>query len=94
MELKYVVLTDGLREYPIIFPKTMVHQVVAEYLTCMLTVRHHADSKDVRAVGAGFINISSLFCYGQSVSLDVDSRGEVDTVAIRTNAYTTGIPSS
>jgi hypothetical protein len=69
---KYVVIDSGLL-YPIVFSDMLNHaELVRAFGGC--------------AVGAGFCYIDSnrYVCYGESTSLNVPSRGEVDSLILNT----------
>jgi hypothetical protein len=66
---KYIIVDNGSWDIPIVFGDIMPHNTLA---------------KGVRGtvVGAGFCYITDegkYFCYGRSESLNIDSRGEVDS---------------
>jgi hypothetical protein len=76
MGLKYVIVNDGALELPIVFSDILIHAEVA------LRYRN--------VVGAGFLTVgdNEVNCYGESLSLGVKSRGEVDTKIV--NRYLFG----
>lgn len=91
--MKYIVLQKEeaglIREYPIIFPESLTHSIVAEMLCKSIELR------GAKAVAAGSINSISLStmgnCWGHSVSLKLKSRKEKDGHLIQMNDYLHGI---
>ncbi len=71
--MKYVVLITDEGETPIIFPKQLFHDEVAN------TVENRG------VVSAGFVRLSdgNIECYGESLGLELSSRGESDTSLIQ-----------
>lgn len=95
--MKYIVVevtqVGIVRELPFIFPEAFVHKSMFEYVQQEYLSKYRADS--VRCVGAGFINSVGLApaggCHGESESLGVKSRGELDDKLISSLDYTHGI---
>lgn len=95
--MKYIVVevtqAGIVRELPFIFPEAFVHKSMFGYVQREYLFEHQADS--VRCVGAGFINSVGVApaggCYGESESLGVKSRGELDDKLIPSLDYTHGI---
>lgn len=81
MTMKYIVTTreDGIEEM-FVFPDTINHDCMAEML---YRIKNHNGNgwKRVprRPISAGFITVSGK-CYGRSETLNLDSRGNEDTV--------------
>ncbi len=71
--MKYVVLITEEGETPIIFPKELFHDEVANAV----------ENRGV--VSAGFVRLSDgkIKCYGESLGLELSSRGEGDTSLIQ-----------
>lgn len=70
-QMKYIVSTVSGYPEPYVFSETVAHQEMAQ--------RVGADTTDI--VGAGFCGLrENLFCcWGESVSLKVKSRGDIDS---------------
>jgi len=73
---KYIVYKDGIEEEIVIFGCTQNHVDVALKMNL----------RDGDVVGAGFVNIYKdangeivINCYGESTSLEIESRGNKDT---------------
>jgi hypothetical protein len=68
MRMKYIISKD---DTPVVFSDIQSHQEVASALSFLV-------------LGAGFchINNKEFVCYGDSVSLNVKSRGPVDSLII------------
>ena len=94
--MKYIVIEvitkDIVRELPFIFPEAIVHSQMYKYMQHQMTMEHDADS--VRCVAAGFLSIQAGFgveCHGESESLNIKSREQVDTDLITMLDYNHGI---
>ena len=72
-ETKYVVFKYFREEFIIIFPETLTHAELARGVTKM--------SKYMNPISGGFIEDGK--CVGESISLDMKSRGEADTLLIK-----------
>lgn len=73
MEFKYVMLSDGEREYPVIFPKFFVHAEVFRNLRCM--IESGPDGFFLTAVSAGSVSLfPEIVCYDKSETLGLASR--------------------
>lgn len=89
--MKYIVLQkeDGglMRGYPIIFPESLTHSIVA-WALCGSIELHGA-----KPIAAGSINSADLEprCYGLSNSLSLKSRRKIDDDLIAMNDYMHGI---
>lgn len=88
--MKYIVLEqiigDGLkREIPIIFPNALTHAIVAE---CMMKSEELVGAVPI---AAGFLDIDTENCYGESESLKLQSRGQQDRLLIDCHDYLNGI---
>jgi hypothetical protein len=75
--MKYIMFRctsyDGSKiEIPIIFPKMLVHRLVAGQLASMLRNQHNYE--EVKVVSAGETNIHCFSCSGKSESLEVEAR--------------------
>lgn len=96
-QMKYIVLQVLLGndeiEVPIIFPDIMVHADVSEYAQHLFRRKHNL--YNVNPVSAGFINTLNIgskdFCYGESETLKLKSRGERDSKLISLYDYHSGI---
>ncbi len=71
---KYIIKKIGTAEYPVIFHPGIMHSEMAT-------------SKEV--VAAGFLQIyeDKVSCFGKSVSLKVESRGQVDADLIQRTLF-------
>jgi len=91
MGFNYIVLqtkTDGLvREVPIIYPDTLVHEHVA--LALQLVMSLYGNKPTV--VSAGSIELSVGSCDGKSTSLGIKSRKNKDRILINNYPYMHGI---
>lgn len=95
--MKYIVVEvttkDIVRELPFIFPEAIVHSQMYKYMQHQMTMEHNADS--VRCVAAGFLSSIQVGfgveCHGESESLNIKSREQVDTDLITMLDYNHGI---
>ena len=71
-DIKYVVFDFLGEEYIVIFPELLTHIEVAKSVTKM--------SKYMEPISGGFIEHGE--CMGESISLDMKSRGEADTLLL------------
>jgi hypothetical protein len=83
--VKYIVYQDGDHEYMVAFPKTIDHNRMAEALQ-MLRFDGPKGPRDWHrrqgeVVAAGFIQAG--VCHGRSETLNIDGRGETDTMIWR-----------
>lgn len=96
--MKYVILrvdTQGALEFPVIFPEHLSHRNVAEALLPVLAKDFKAPT---RAVSAGFMHSTELLdtdfsdpaVYGKSVTLNMESRPELDHQIIHLQDYVHG----
>lgn len=71
-KMKYIVVDDGLSDCPYIFPPHLQHFYM---LSCV----------GGEIISAGFVMFTpeGLECYGESISLGIKSRPEVDTKLIK-----------
>ena len=83
-DLKYVMFNDGNRNIPVIFADTIAHISMAELVT------NHKDCKSFRVVSAGFIHMNDTVCYGDSSTLNIQSRQE-DSEIIQFYPYDHGL---
>lgn len=69
--LKYLIYEKGGIQYPVLFSKIEDHLEIAQRITGF---------PYPTIPGAGFVSIGSdgFVCYGKSVTLNVESRGDVD----------------
>lgn len=86
MDWKYVVIEcidehDAIYEYPIIFPKEIVQFDMSKAILGITDLKENYIAK---IVSAGFLNMTpeGVFCYGESESLGVSSREEIDSELI------------
>lgn len=73
--MKYIVLqTDAGLELPVLFPELLTHKDVAVRLQALPELRGSV------IVSGGFASIGPYgpMCHGESISLDVKSRGAID----------------
>ena len=82
--MKYIVLDDGERELPIIFPDDMNHIDIATAITNL------DEYKSCRLVAGGFIQVGPSLCSGSSKTLAINSRPE-DQALINGYDYSHGI---
>ncbi len=73
-KMKYIIVDNGMHETPVIFGEEMDHTQMAS----------DAFGFKKNVVSAGFVCFSTdgLYCYGQSVSLKIESRPEKDAAII------------
>ena len=71
-DIKYVVFKKIRREFIVIFPSDLTHIELANSITKM--------SKYTEPISGGFIENGK--CFGESISLDLESRGEEDTLLL------------
>jgi hypothetical protein len=94
MAWKYVVLSNGTFEFPIIFPDKMVHADVAKYMKHYLNHDFVTNDNYWGVVSAGMIDdILPENVHGMSGTLNVSSRPQ-DKPMIETYAYLHGIVGS
>lgn len=87
--MKYIVIelkTKGglVSEHPFVFPASIVHRDMA---IAMITVMKQTISREgeYKILAGGFINsweLDGCQCYGESTSLNVKSRGQVDDMLL------------
>ncbi len=95
--MKYIVVEvttkDIVRELPFICPEAIVHSQMYKYMQHQMTMEHNADS--VRCVAAGFLSSIQAGIgvdrHGESESLNIKSREQVDTDLITMLDYNHGI---
>ncbi|WP_339844362.1 hypothetical protein [uncultured Halopseudomonas sp.] len=92
--MKYIMLQimtgtqgDLVREFPVIFPDALVHADVAEAITKL------PELATAKPVAAGFLSSLGLEaeCYGESETLQIKSRGDLDSSRICMLDYSHGI---
>lgn len=91
--MKYIVLEvqhpdRGRIEVPVVFPEVLIHKQVA------MALRHCDDMRSAKPVAAGFLSsfgMADVACYGRSESLDLNSRGAVDSKLMETLDATGGM---
>lgn len=89
---KYIILSDGSKEMPVMFSKQLIHSDVAK------GVKDTYEDKPLYVVSAGFIGIRQannllgveFTAYGRSDSLNLESR-ITDGATITNHPYTHGI---
>lgn len=88
--MKYIVFSLGLdgmsREVPVMFPNCMVHIEVARSLVAGQVLK----GNPIKVVSAGEYCPFNGACSGESTTLMVKSRGDIDTKLIQTHDYTGG----
>lgn len=74
-------------EIPIIFPEICVHALVAK--STIAALKKHWKGATITPVAAGLVSSMDLLveCTGKSESMDLASRGEVDSQLIRMSDY-------
>lgn len=72
--MKYIIIQIKEGETPILFPKYLFHDIVAEKF-----------GKDIKVISAGKVKLADgkLECYGESTGLKIKSRGAVDTDIVK-----------
>ena len=89
MLMKYIVVQSedehgNIHELPIMFPYSLVHKAMKE---CTWRSLIESDHRFISCVGAGFCSLGTdklgglIVCFGESESLGIESRGELDTAA-------------
>ncbi len=76
-------------DLPFIFPDKMVHKDVAEAL--ITSQRQALPDMDFEVIAAGETTLMSHGCDGESTTLKIKSRGDVDSVLINNFPYFHGI---
>lgn len=81
---KYICFKDGDVEMIVVFPHTIDHDRMFESLqmTSFDVDRKSREWYDIDLLSAGFV-YSSGECYGRSETLDIDSRGDIDTLILK-----------
>ena len=81
---KYICFKDGDVEMIVVFPHTIDHDRMFESLqmTSFDVDRKSREWYDIDLLSAGFV-YSSGKCYGRSETLDIDSRGDIDTLILK-----------
>lgn len=81
---KYICFKDGDVEMIVVFPHTIDHDRMLESLqmTSFDVDRKSREWCDIDLLSAGFV-YSSGKCYGRSETLDIDSRGDIDTLILK-----------
>jgi hypothetical protein len=80
--MKYIVVKLGGKEHIFVFPKTIDHDRMQEAVsTLRLGARGNWHREWPEPVSAGFVVQGK--CVGRSETLNLDSRGELDTVLLR-----------
>lgn len=105
-DFKYIVLSKGNQELPVIFPSNFVHAHVSEALRAMIAMEglsmmpeamrtHERVKQDilkaVQPVSAGFVRFDSPRVYGASETLNLQSRLFEDDELFRTFPYFHGL---
>lgn len=89
--MKYIIFQSKVgmitRELPVIFPDALIHKEIADAI-----VAHNADLK-LRPIAAGQCNSLEMLCqcYGESTTLGMRSRGNIDSKLIAAMDYLHGI---
>lgn len=104
-DYKYIILSKGNQELPVIFPGNFVHLHVAEAMRAMLAMealsvmpeamRNHPRVKQdvlkaIQPVAAGFTTFNLLSATGMSETLNLSSR-PIDFDIINTFPYSHGL---
>jgi len=93
MGMKYIVLQirngETVREWPIIFPDMIVHSDIANVIQKHL----YLQNQDSRVIAAGLVSFfgSQVRCFGESETLNIESRGNEDAKLIKMFDYLHGI---
>ncbi len=94
MGMKYIVVEikngETKREWPIIFPDTLVHRQVADIVQDHLAIDLKQDSKAIAAGSISFFG-GKVRCFGESETLNLESRGKEDEKLIKMFDYLHGI---
>lgn len=94
MGMKYIIVQirngDIVCEWPIIFPDMLVHRQIAETIKWHLVRYHDQDARIVAAGSASFFG-GKVRCFGESETLNVESRGNEDVKLIKMFDYLHGI---
>ena len=80
--MKYIIVQDGYNENIVLFSSMLKHRDIAKQLT---------DNDLSRVVSAGQILVdddNSLICTGESLTLNLKSRGEQDNIILRASLNT------
>lgn len=86
--MKYVVVKVGNNAYPVIFPDHLVHEDMANAVIEVLRKARPSDGHTAAAISAGDVTIFDAECSGRSSTLDMESRGDTDSLLIRVGHYT------
>jgi hypothetical protein len=95
MEFKYIMMNDGTRDIPFIFPKMVAH--INMYGAMRSLPENMERSVFWTIVSAGFVNLISCECYGESESLkeecpdEYKSRPEMDTLIVMLYQWQHGV---
>ena len=83
--MKYIVTMLDDKEVIFTFPNVVSHDRMWEAMECIRFGDYNWDRKLLQGeiISAGFVNMNDMSCYGRSESLDVDGRGEKDTILLR-----------
>lgn len=86
MEMKYIMMNDGTKDIPFIFPKNVAH------INMLYAMRSLPENMQNRVfwtlASAGFVNLMTCECFGESESIknekieNYKSRPEHDTLII------------
>lgn len=94
MGMKYIILEikngDTKREWPIIFPDMMVHSEVANIMQQHIEFVNAMPCKRIAAGSVSFFG-GEVRCYGESETLNLESRGVEDEKLIKMFDYLHGI---
>jgi len=80
--MKYIIVQDGYNENIVLFSSMLKHRDIAKQLT---------DNDLSRVVSAGQILVdddNSLVCTGESLTLNLKSRGKQDNIILRASLNT------
>lgn len=92
--MKYIVfkcsIGDDVREFPVIFPQHLVHKHVSD---SMIELIKKSGWKEVNPISAGECNFfeDEINCGGESTTLNLQSRRDIDDHLIRMFNYKHGI---
>ena len=95
MGMKYIIVQirngETVREWPIIFPDMLVHRAMADIVQNHLAVDYKQLNRRIVAAGSFSCFGGEVSCFGESETLNVESRGSEDARLIKMFDYLHGI---
>lgn len=85
--MKFVVISTGEQEYPILFPSHLIHEDIATAL-CGVIQAQWPDREPPKVISAGDVTVSEASVGGRSTTLDMTPRGRKDERLITMGEYT------